>query len=1560
MDSTDPTLATLLIRQVQRQDAGEYRVVAKNQWGSKEVSFNIHVQDVPSEPTNLQATDVQPTRLHLSWTAPRSDSRITAYRIERRDNVRTMWTSVGSVDGARTSYDVVNITPGTDYWFRVIAENDVGASEPCAMTVPVRSKDKIEPLISQELVPLSHRAPIPPPSRVRHTEARRGSLALAWEPPSMPEPKYRVKSYIIERDDMSVARDQWQRVAALPPSTTRYTVPDLYDDHAYRFRLYTETDYGLSLPVEYEAPDRAPRRTEVPYRPVGPIIINKVSAHSLQVEWRPPMDDGGEPVLGYAIEMSEGGSSWKKVGYTSCRDTRFTIAGLTEGATYFFRVSAENAQGFSKPLQSDCVVPTKPIMTPSPPSALRYGTVRHDSVALEWEAPAYDGGASLTGYLIEKRNARSNRWSYVSKVQPSISSYSVPGLLKGQQYMFRIRPTNRIGLGDAIQSEEPITIMSPFKPPSAPRGPVLVSRLSEDMAEIQWSPPDSSGGTPITGYIIEVREASRTSWRRIATVEATASTYTLRNMLSGLTYYVRIIARNVEGESTPLVSEAITPVKKYSVPGTPNLLQIVRSTHNSVALSWFSPVSDVGSPEVKKYRVYRQTLPVEHWEECGTVRGTTYTVPGLREGKQYIFGVRAENEVGLGDMVTTSRPLHIRRTVAKPVAPKELTVTAVSEDSVSLSWHYHDLDQSTVSSYRIERRAASSGMWETVATVDSTYHTYTVRHLRPGTDYFFRVVALNTAGASAPPRSLDQAVVPRRTYTVPDMPRGPLEVTDMDRSSITLSWLPPKSDGGAALISYIIEKKETSFSQWVRVARVKPHTTSYTISNLYDSREYLFRVIAENVEGQSPALSMDLGISPRRPASRPEPPSGRLRVRKVTRESVVIEWGSPSDDGGSRITSYLIEYRETDAVRWHRAAMIDSKHSSCTIKGLKEHKEYLFRVISVNSFGESLPLEVDFSVRPLREAEAPAIPGGPLVVSDILRNSMTVSWQPPHSDGGAPITGYIIEKCSDADGGSWSRVERVRPHIYSYTLTNLSPHQRYRFRVIAENSVGRSRALESRTALEAKSPYAPPSSPAAVRVIGISEESITIEWSEAHSHSGAPITNYVIERREGTSGLLSSWQHVANVSAKTTSYVIQYLKPNGVYYIRVAAENEEGVGEWRELAEPVTPRQPASLPAAPAAVHVDCLTRDSVTLRWERPKDTGGVPLSGYIVEQVDGSGAASVSSRWRVAAYVDPTRTWWTVHNLIQGYDYNFRVRAENPDGAGAPRALPHPVIPKPVIWRPGAPGGLEVTAVWGDGVTLAWLSPERDGGARITRYIVEMCDVQRAEGWVKMKEVSSNEILLANIEGLKEGKAYLFRVSAENEVGIGPATELSDPIRPRSQLGAPGSPQGPLRVVRVTRNMLAVHWRPPRDPGAAGVQRYLVERRAADRSAWSSAGTCPADVTTHCVTDLDEDTMYYIRVCAENAYGLSEPLEIDRPIIPKRIFEGVRGTEVESWIHEAQVDSSEVSRVLEESRLSISHTSTSSSMSTRRAYSAYADEPLTSAQDIVDTMWLSTTARL
>lgn len=101
---------------------------------------------------------------------------------------------------------------------------------------------------------------------------------------------------------------------------------------------------------------------------------------------------------------------------------------------------------------------------------------------------------------------------------------------------------------------------------------------------------------------------------------------------------------------------------------------------------------------------------------------------------------------------------------------------------------------------------------------------------------------------------------------------------------------------------------------------------------------------------------------------KPEPPSGRIKVRKVTGDSVVLEWNSPYSTGGVRLMGYLIEYRDTDSHMWSKAASVDSFTSSITISGLKDNKEYLFRVIAFNEFGESDPLEVDLAVRPLKRA----------------------------------------------------------------------------------------------------------------------------------------------------------------------------------------------------------------------------------------------------------------------------------------------------------------------------------------------------------------------------------------------------------------------------------------------------------------------------------------------------------------------------------------------------------------------------------------------------------------
>jgi hypothetical protein len=78
-----------------------------------------------------------------------------------------------------------------------------------------------------------------------------------------------------------------------------------------------------------------------------------------------------------------------------------------------------------------------------------------------------------------------------------------------------------------------------------------------DSAEIRWNSPEDTGGVPLINYNIEIREVTRNFWRRVATVNATATSYTLRDLTEGAEYQVRITARNQEGESLPLASDFI-------------------------------------------------------------------------------------------------------------------------------------------------------------------------------------------------------------------------------------------------------------------------------------------------------------------------------------------------------------------------------------------------------------------------------------------------------------------------------------------------------------------------------------------------------------------------------------------------------------------------------------------------------------------------------------------------------------------------------------------------------------------------------------------------------------------------------------------------------------------------------------------------------------------------------------------------------------------------------------------------------------------------------------------
>ena len=86
----------------------------------------------------------------------------------------------------------------------------------------------------------------------------------------------------------------------------------------------------------------------------------------------------------------------------------------------------------------------------------------------------------------------------------------------------------------------------------------MTSNISSGSASVHWSHPEYNGGTPITNYIIEQREASRMNWRRVGLIAPTENSFEIHNLLEGQEYFVRVSARNKEGESFPLISDIIS------------------------------------------------------------------------------------------------------------------------------------------------------------------------------------------------------------------------------------------------------------------------------------------------------------------------------------------------------------------------------------------------------------------------------------------------------------------------------------------------------------------------------------------------------------------------------------------------------------------------------------------------------------------------------------------------------------------------------------------------------------------------------------------------------------------------------------------------------------------------------------------------------------------------------------------------------------------------------------------------------------------------------------------
>lgn len=134
---------TLTLTDAERDDTGKYTITVKNSAGETTVELTLKVIDKPERPTALDVKDIKKDSVVIAWTPPLDDGglEITKYAIEKCDPEKMVWIKVAEVEKTIVSYCVQKLAPNSQYVFRVVAENPIGASEPIesnAVTIKVK------------------------------------------------------------------------------------------------------------------------------------------------------------------------------------------------------------------------------------------------------------------------------------------------------------------------------------------------------------------------------------------------------------------------------------------------------------------------------------------------------------------------------------------------------------------------------------------------------------------------------------------------------------------------------------------------------------------------------------------------------------------------------------------------------------------------------------------------------------------------------------------------------------------------------------------------------------------------------------------------------------------------------------------------------------------------------------------------------------------------------------------------------------------------------------------------------------------------------------------------------------------------------------------------------------------------------------------------------------------------------------------------------------------------------------------------------------------------------
>ncbi|XP_061930193.1 cell adhesion molecule Dscam2 isoform X42 [Apis cerana] len=707
-------LSDLSIKRTERSDSALFTCVATNAFGSDDTSINMIVQEVPEVPYGLKVLDKSGRSVQLSWAAPYDgNSPIKRYVIEYKISKGSWETDIDRVlvPGSQQNVaGVFNLRPATTYHLRIVAENEIGASDP---------SDTVTIITAEE-------APSGPPTSIRVDDLDQHTLKVTWKPPPREDWNGEILGYYVGYRLSSSEKPYMFE-------TVDFSKEDGKEHHLQIMNLKTYTQYSVVVQAFNKVgsgPMSEERRQHtaegVPEQPPHDTTCTTLTSQTIRISWMsPPLSAANGVITGYKVIYGPSDTWYDE----NTKDTKITsssetiLHGLKKYTNYSMQVLAFTSGGDGvKSAPIHCQTEQD---APEAPIAIKALVMSSESILVSWRPPSQPNGV-ITQYTVYTKADNAEEPSS-QKVPPNQLTHEASELDKTRRYDFWVTASTNIGEGEASK----IVALAP-----SVRVPAKIASFDDKFTATYKEDvklPCLAVGVPAPEVTWKVRGAVLQSSDR------------LRQLPEG-SLFIKEVDRTDAGEYSCYVENTFghdTVTHQLIVHAPPHSPQITltATTTNSLTMK-VRPHPQDNAP-IHGYTIHYKP-EFGDWDTAqisSTVQ--KYTLENLLCGSRYQIYVTAYNGIGTGD---PSDMLNTRTKGSKPIIPEAARFIEVATNSITLHLNAWSDGGCPMIYFVVEHKKKNQQEWNQVSNNVKPGGNFVVLDLVPATWYHLRVTAHNNAG----------------------------------------------------------------------------------------------------------------------------------------------------------------------------------------------------------------------------------------------------------------------------------------------------------------------------------------------------------------------------------------------------------------------------------------------------------------------------------------------------------------------------------------------------------------------------------------------------------------------------------------------------------------------------------------------------------------------------------------------------------------------------------------------------------------------------------------------